>query len=74
MVVKELQERINNIDIKGINDLNQLIQYLDRKPLSIFPQYFTTERPDVSTSKLLEGRVICLLDGSPYSLSTPTSF
>ncbi|MFK5707800.1 spore germination protein [Lysinibacillus boronitolerans] len=74
VLVKELQERINDIDIKGINDLNQLIQYLDRKPLSIFPQYFTTERPDVSTSKLLEGRVICLLDGSPYSLSTPASF
>ncbi|AST90095.1 hypothetical protein BC6307_01755 [Sutcliffiella cohnii] len=74
ILVKGLQEKINNIDTKGVNDLNKIIQYLDKKPLSVFPQYFTTERPDVSTSKLLEGRVLCLMDGSPYSLSTPTNF
>ncbi|CAM4485315.1 spore germination protein [Paenibacillus typhae] len=43
-------------------------------PNSVFPQFLTTERPDVAVSKLTAGRIIVMIDNSPTALSAPASF
>ena len=69
-----LKKRINDIEYSGILDTNILVQMIDDQPLSPFPQFFTTERPDVSASKLLSGKMVGIVDGSPYVFCAPVSF
>ncbi|MEI5907470.1 spore germination protein [Bacillus spongiae] len=73
-IVEELKERINHIEIDAIYDTNMLIQLIDESPNSPFPQYHTTERPDVVASKLAEGKVVGMMEHSPYAFSAPTDF
>ena len=75
------QELVNTIlqRIKGIEtdiglENNMLVQAIEENPYSVFPQFITTERPDVVASKLTEGKVVILLDGSPSAICAPTSF
>lgn len=72
--VHELVRRIQNIEIDAVHDGNMLIQYIDDFPNSIFPLFPTTERTDAAVSKLVGGRVIGILDGSPSVFSAPASF
>jgi len=72
--VKMLSERIGDIEIDGVADANMLVQLIDENPNSVFPQYLTTERPDAVISKLLGGRIVVILDGSPSVICAPTSF
>lgn len=73
-VLQDLKERIEKISIDGIYDTNMLVQYIDDAPNSIFPQFQTSERPDVAVAKLVEGKIVGLVDGSPYMFSAPTGF
>lgn len=72
--VDEVMKRIENIETDAVYDTNMLIQYMDDSPYSIFPQFLTSERPDAISSKLTEGRVIGIMDGSPTAFSSPTTF
>ncbi|RJE89736.1 spore germination protein [Paenibacillus sp. 1011MAR3C5] len=72
--VHELVQRIKNIEIDAVHDGNMLIQYIDDFPNSIFPLFPTTERTDAAVSKLVAGRVIGIMDGSPSVFSAPASF
>src|SRR5690606_13969403 len=73
-IVNEMINRIQDIEIDGVIDGNILVQYIDDNPNSIFPQFLTTQRPDVITSKVLVGKVCCIVDGSPTVISAPTNF
>ncbi|RJX38130.1 spore germination protein [Paenibacillus pinisoli] len=72
--VHELVGRIQNIEIDAVHDGNMLIQYIDDFPNSIFPLFPTTERTDAAVSRLVGGRIIGILDGSPSVFSAPASF
>jgi spore germination protein len=72
--VNEAIFRITNIEIDAVFDTNMLIQYIDDDPYSIFPQFLTSERPEAMASKLVAGRVVAVVDGSPTAFSAPTSF
>src|SRR5690606_35837368 len=43
-------------------------------PNSFFPLFSTSERTDTAVSKLVSGRIIGILDGSPTVISAPSSF
>ncbi|MFD1956475.1 spore germination protein [Paenibacillus thailandensis] len=72
--VREAKRRIEQIEVDSMLDTNMLIQYIDDNKNSIFPQYLTSERPDAIVSKLVAGRVVGLVDGSPSVFTVPTSF
>ncbi|WP_254551512.1 spore germination protein [Brevibacillus sp. MS2.2] len=72
--VEEVVSRIQDIEIDSIQDTNMLVQFIDECPYSIFPQFLTSERPDVIASKLVSGRVIGIVEGSPTAFSAPTAF
>ncbi|MGG3279255.1 spore germination protein [Paenibacillus solani] len=72
--IQEVINRINHIEIDAIHDTNMLIQCIDDDPYSIFAQYLTTERPDTIASKLVSGRIVGIMDGSPTAFSAPVSF
>lgn len=70
-VVKKIMKRLKNIQIDGVIDSHYLISYLQKNPKSLFKQVGDAEKPDILVSKMLEGRVGILVDGSPIALTLP---
>lgn len=66
-VEREIQE--NDIDI--IPDSSYVSAFISKRPRSIFKRCGTSEKPDVFCSKVLEGRVGILVDGSPIAITVP---
>ena len=73
-LVEEVERRINNAPINVLQDYGELVPFLDTKIKSNFSATGNTERPDVLCSKLLEGRVGVLVDGSPFAIYVPCLF
>ena len=72
--VRKVKERIQRVSIDAVHDIHMLLQLIDDNPMSVFPQFMSTERPDSAASKLVSGRVVAMMDGSPSIFSAPTSF
>jgi spore germination protein len=72
--LEEIKKRLNSVKNEAIVDTNMLVQYIDDHPYSPFPQFYTTERPDVTVYKLFDGKIIGLLENSPFAFCTPVSF
>ena len=70
-VVKQIKQKLQEIDIDGIIDSNYLTEFLQTGKHTIFKQIGTTEKPDIAAAKILEGRVAILVDGSPIVLTLP---
>lgn len=72
-LVSNIEKKLNKINIDGIVDSSYLKQYLNQES-AIFPTIMTTERPDLAVMALLEGKVIIMIDNSPYVLILPCFF
>lgn len=72
-LVAEVKYRINNLNIDNIISSGQLEQLIQDNN-SMFPQLIASERPDKSANHLLEGRVVVIVNGSPYALIMPGIF
>ena len=70
-IVTLLLEKLNKIDVDGINDIGELKPYLVDEGKNVFPGIKTTERPDVISHALLQGKIAIILDNSPYALILP---
>lgn len=70
-VVNEIKKVLETIEIDGVIDSYYIQTYLYKKPGSIFKQCGTSEKPDVTVAKILEGRVAIVVDGSPTVLTLP---
>jgi len=73
-LVNEVKRRVNDICIDRILDAGYIEQLIQDNPRSPFPQIQNTERPDKAVGNLLEGRVVILVDGSPFALIVPAIF
>ncbi|SFS46980.1 spore germination protein [Paenibacillus sp. BC26] len=72
-LIEEVRERIESIDIDGILESGYIEGLIEDNPFSPFPQIQVTERPDVVSASLLEGRVAILVDGTPFALIAPAT-
>lgn len=70
-LVAEVKYRINNLLIDSLLSSGQLEQLISDTNFLNVPQVLATERPDKSASYLLNGRVVVLVNGSPYALIMP---
>ena len=73
-VVDEVRKRLRNIKAAEILESGYIEEYLTDHPTSIFPTVFNSERPQTVASKLLEGRVAVICDGTPVVLVVPCLF
>jgi len=73
-LVAEVMRRLSKIDIDILLDAGYLEQYIQDHHLTPFPQIHITERPDKAVANIAEGRVIILMDGSPFALIVPSVF
>ncbi|GIO84736.1 spore germination protein [Paenibacillus faecis] len=72
--VDKMVERIKAIEFSGLYDGTMLMQMIDDFPNSLFPQFQTSERPDVTISKLTEGKIVLIADQSPSAIVGPSTF
>ena len=72
-LINHVTSKIKKINIDGIIDSGYLKKYLVEKN-SIFPTIITTERPDLVSMALLEGKCCVIVDNSPYVLIMPCFF
>ena len=70
-LVSEAKYRINNIKIDYLISSGQLEQLIVDDYHSSFPQIISTERPDKSANYLFLGRVVVLVNGSPFAIILP---
>ncbi|MGM7724008.1 spore germination protein [Metabacillus sp. Hm71] len=73
-LVEEVRKRLQQIDIDAIEDSGYIIEFIEEKPYSVFPQVLQTERPDRVVGNILEGRVGIIVENSPFGLVVPVTF
>lgn len=72
-IVDEVLLRLGKIDIDDVPESGYIEQFIEDNHFSPFPQVMSTERPDKAVSAMLEGRVVILLDGTPFVLIVPVT-
>ncbi|WP_042141914.1 spore germination protein, partial [Paucisalibacillus sp. EB02] len=70
-IVKEVNRRLETIDIDNAPESGFIEQWIEDSFLSSFPQMNNTERPDRAATALMQGKVVILLDGTPFVLIAP---
>lgn len=73
-VVKEVHTRLAKVKVDGIIDASYLSECLNPNRLSLYKAASSEEKPDIVASRLLEGRVAVVVDGSPVVLAVPHLF
>lgn len=70
-LVDSVRQKLSEMDVDGVVDSSFVAKFLQKRRYSIFRQEGTTEKPDILTAKLLEGRMAILVDGSPIAITLP---
>ena len=73
-IINELKRRLKTIKIDGIFDSNYIAELISDRKWSPIRSTGSTERPDIAAAKLLEGRIVIFVDGSPVALTAPFIF
>ncbi|WNS43510.1 spore germination protein [Paenibacillus sp. MMS20-IR301] len=71
VVLQELRRRLDEADLDSVLESNYIEEMIQDKQYSPFPTVYNTERPDVTASALLEGRIAILTEGTPFVLVVP---
>ena len=69
--IEKLYKDIQNIKIDGIFDSGYIRELLEKRQSSVFPKVISTERPDLTSTYLLEGKIAILVENSPYVIILP---
>lgn len=72
-IVNEVINRIQRIDIDAISGSTDLEVLIEDNYLSPFSQIENTERPDAAAASLYEGRVVIIVDNTPFVLIVPAT-
>ncbi len=70
-LVKKLKDKLSGISIDAVLDSSYVAKFLGEHKASVFKQVGNTEKPDILSAKILEGRVAVFVDGSPIVLTVP---
>jgi len=70
-VLRQVRDTLQSIEIDSVIDSGYLQELLQGRRWSIFPLIQSTERPDRASAALLEGRIVIIVDNSPFALILP---
>ncbi len=72
-LLNEVKKRLKDVDIDAVLDSSILEHLIEDNALSPFPEIENTERPDSAAASLSEGRVVLVVDNSPFVLMIPAT-
>lgn len=70
--VSKIKDKLTKIDIDGVIDIGTIMNYIEEENKSVFPTIRRTERPDLASDALLEGKIVILMDTSPFAIILPS--
>lgn len=73
-ILDQVRKAIDEIKVDTLQSANELTQLLNKQKFAIFPTFLTTERPDRAILNLSQGKVILMLEGTPFVLILPVVF
>ena len=73
-ILSEMRRRIDNVKIDCIIDTEYIEEIIKDGRYSPFKTTGSTQRPDVAAAKLMEGRIVLIINGSPVALTAPFVF
>jgi len=72
-LVEELYARLERIKLEDPLGSNAIAEFISDSPLSPLPLVMVTERPDRAAGALLNGRVVILVENTPFALIAPSN-
>ena len=72
--VHEVKDRLQKAELDVVLGAGYLRPFLESDVTSMFSSVGSTERPDVACAEMAEGRVVILVDGTPFALVVPYLF
>ena len=72
-LVNKIEKKINNISIDYIPNSNYIVELIEKKNHT-FPNYIMTERPDLVSFNLMNGRIAILVENTIEVVIIPTFF
>ncbi|MFE8697145.1 spore germination protein [Cytobacillus sp. FJAT-53684] len=73
-IVNEIRSRINRINIDAVLESGYIEEMIQDETFTVFPTIHNSERPDAACAALLEGKIVIMVDGSPFVLIAPAVF
>lgn len=73
-VVEKTKKCLENTNLDILFDPGYLTPFLVKGPFSLFTPAGFTERPDTAAAKICEGKLIVLVNGSPFAMILPHFF
>ena len=73
-LVRAVEKRLKELPLNTILECGYIQPFLENPGSQIFSEVGVTERPDTFTSKLHEGKIGILVDGTPFALYVPKLF
>ncbi len=73
-VINEARKRLSATSVNSVHDSGNLQELISESPYFFFPLYIATERPDTTSSSMLEGKIAIMMDGSSKALVAPATF
>ncbi|MFP7493247.1 spore germination protein [Terribacillus saccharophilus] len=72
-VLANLKQRIKDITVDNIRNIEILEQFIEERPASLFPTMLYTERPDNAANYISEGFIAVIMDNSSSCLIAPAT-
>lgn len=73
-VLKEMKKRLDEIDSDIVMSSGQVEALITKRKFRWFPIMIVTERPDRAVLNLSNGKIVLVLDGTPFVLIAPAVF
>lgn len=70
-LVNEVKYRLNNLEVDSLLSAGELEQLIVDSNFLGVPEMLSTERPDKAVKYLLYGRVVIIVNGTPYGIIVP---
>ncbi|MGN0621878.1 MAG: spore germination protein [Porcipelethomonas sp.] len=70
-LIERVMDSIDRIQLESVLSTGYVQPFLEQRGKRIFSSVGTTERPDVLCSRLIEGRIAILVDGTPFAMIIP---
>lgn len=69
--IEQIKQKLNKMDVDGLIDSGPIRDYLSNQNKSVFPKIISTERPDLCCQALLNGKIVIIVENTPFALIIP---
>ncbi len=73
-LVADVKGKIGQVKLAVVQSAGQMVQLLGEPKRSLFPRIMITERPDRATLDISQGKVVVLMEGTPFAAVAPSTF